>query len=263
MRQSYEIEIKSLLGSKERQQELRARLEALDPNFHLLEKSKRLNHYFVGGDLGGLFRRLLNRVDTAKIESFKKITTDFEEKNCSIRSKWVNPVRSSRGALNPAFAKADQHSSPWQATGRSASNGVNGKVSLVIKAAIGEGNSVHGEARLEFDSLISGLSFEELDQAILDVGFKYQAKWSEEREEYQFRDMRVTLDFSPGYGYMAEFEIVSNSAESIFADKAKLKATMKELGVEEVPNERIERMFEFYNANWQDYYGTDKVFVIE
>src|SRR3989344_1808619 len=224
MSQSYEIEIKSLLGSKERQQELRARLEALDPNFHLLEKSKRLNHYFVGGDLGGLFRRLLNRVDTAKIESFKKITTDFEEKNCSIRSKWVNPVRSSRGALNPAFAKADQHSSPWQAT---------------------------------------GLSLEELDQAILDVGFKYQAKWSEEREEYQFRDMRVTLDFSPGYGYMAEFEIVSNSAESIFADKAKLKATMKELGVEEVPNERIERMFEFYNANWQDYYGTDKVFVIE
>ena len=228
MSQSYEIEIKSLLGSKERQQELHARLEALDPNFHLLEKSKRLNHYFVGGDLGELFRRLQNRVDAAKIESFRKITTDFEEKNCSIRSKWVN-----------------------------------GKVSFVIKAAIGEGNSVHGEARLEFDSPVAGLSFEELDQAILDAGFKYQAKWSQNREEYQFRDMRVTLDFSPGYGYMAEFEIVSNSAESIFADKAKLKATMKELGVEEVPNERIERMFEFYNANWQDYYGTDKVFVIE
>jgi len=36
----------------------------------------------------------------------------------------VNPVRSSHGALNPVFAKTDQHSSPGQAAGRSASNGV-------------------------------------------------------------------------------------------------------------------------------------------
>src|SRR3989344_272872 len=73
---------------------------------------------------------------------------ELEKKAALISEGKINPVRSSRGALNPAFAKTDRHSSPWQATGRSASNGVNGKVSLVIKAAIGEGNSVHGEARL-------------------------------------------------------------------------------------------------------------------
>ena len=39
----------------------------------------------------------------------------------------VNPVRSSREALNPAFAKTGQHSSPRQATGRYASNWVNKK----------------------------------------------------------------------------------------------------------------------------------------
>ena len=36
----------------------------------------------------------------------------------------VNPVRSSRGALNPAFAKATRHSPPRLAAGHSASNGV-------------------------------------------------------------------------------------------------------------------------------------------
>ena len=40
-------------------------------------------------------------------------------------SDLVNPVRSPREALNPTFAKTDQHSSPQQAAERSASNGVN------------------------------------------------------------------------------------------------------------------------------------------
>ena len=44
----------------------------------------------------------------------------------------VNPVRSSRGALSPAFAKTERHSSPRQAAGYSASNGVNNHQPLTI-----------------------------------------------------------------------------------------------------------------------------------
>ncbi len=228
MPHSYEIEIKSLLGSKERQEKLKADLRTLDPNMKLLQKTKRLNHYFVGGSLPALFEALKGRVLPEKVESLREITAKFEEKNCSIRSKWVD-----------------------------------GKVSLVVKAAIGEGNSVHGTARLEFDSPVSGLTLEQVDKAILGCGFRYQAKWSQEREEYECGDMTVTIDFSPGYGYMAEFEIVSPSEELIGAHREKLRETMRVLGAPEAQPERLERMFAFYNSHWQDYYGTEKVFVLD
>jgi hypothetical protein len=38
---------------------------------------------------------------------------------------------------------------------------------------------------------------------------------------------------------------------------------MGKIGAEELPQERLERMFTYYNTHWQDYYGTDKIFTIE
>lgn len=244
MSHSYEIEIKSLLGSKERQEKLKEDLQRLDPNLQLLERTKRLNHYFVGGSLQKLFETFKDSIEQNKLENFQKVTSEFEEKNCSIRSKSVDPSTGSTGSPQAGLRAG-------------------GKISLVIKAAIGEGNSVHGTARLEFDSPVTGMTLEELDQAILDCGFWYQAKWSQEREEYKCNDMVITLDFSPGYGYMAEFEIVASDENSIPAYREKLRNTMRELSAEEADPERLERMFACYNVHWQEYYGTEKIFVID
>jgi hypothetical protein len=38
---------------------------------------------------------------------------------------------------------------------------------------------------------------------------------------------------------------------------------MQELDLKELSQDRLERMFKFYNENWRDYYGTEKVFNIE
>jgi len=38
---------------------------------------------------------------------------------------------------------------------------------------------------------------------------------------------------------------------------------MTKLDVEELPQDRLERMFAYYNKNWPEYYGTEKIFVIE
>ena len=34
-------------------------------------------------------------------------------------------------------------------------------------------------------------------------------------------------------------------------------------GLVELDQDRLARMFEFYNSNWEDYYGTDNVFIVE
>ena len=95
------------------------------------------------------------------------------------------------------------------------------------------------------------------------IQHSYQAKWSRERQEYKFLDMTVVIDKNAGYGYLAEFEIIERDALKIEATKAKLVHTMKELGVQELDQARLERMFEFYNEHWLEYYGTDKIFVVE
>lgn len=45
--------------------------------------------------------------------------------------------------------------------------------------------------------------------------------------------------------------------------KETIRAAMNALGVEGLPQDRLERMFAYYNANWGDYYGTERTFVIE
>jgi adenylate cyclase class IV len=99
----------------------------------------------------------------------------------------------------------------------------------------------------------------------LESGFKYQAKWSREREEYDYKGMNVCLDKNAGYGYLAEFEKVLQGGDdsALASARAEIESVMRELGVAELPQDRLERMFAHYNQNWPDYYGTDKVFVIE
>ena len=44
--------------------------------------------------------------------------------------------------------------------------------------------------------------------------------------------------------------------------RAEIDELMAELGVEELSQEQLARMFAFYNENWPDYYGTDKTFFV-
>jgi len=66
-----------------------------------------------------------------------------------------------------------------------------------------------------------------------------------------------------GYGYLAEFEKILADESAVQSARAEIESIMSELGVAELPQDRLERMFAHYNQNWPDYYGTDKVFVIE
>ena len=137
-----------------------------------------------------------------------------------------------------------------------------GRVILVIKMTVDDTTSSNGTARQEFESEVN-LTLEQLDQLLLDSGFQYQAKWSREREEYSYKGLNVTVDKNAGYGYLAEFEAVIDDPSQADSMKTTIRSRMKELGIEELAQERLERMFAYYNQNWQNYYGTDKTFVIK
>lgn len=218
----YEIEIKSLLGGKDKADDLKGKI--LSRGGVLKDQNKQLNHYFILKDAGKLKDILAPYIGEDKKESFNKILD--EGNNVSVRTR-----------------DAD------------------GKVIFVMKASIGSDSSSNGVSRVEFESKMD-MSIDELDQLLLDAGLEYQAKWSREREEYKMGDTNICIDKNAGYGYLAEFEKMSDNAEESDKIKQELALLMSEFGVEELLQDRLERMFAYYNANWQDYYGTDKVFDI-
>ena len=223
--EQYEIEIKSLLGDKERADALVAKMQAIDPATKCIGESSQLNHYFIAGDGVKILDAVATHLTVEKQAALRKIL--LEGKNISLRTRQAN-----------------------------------GRVLLVVKASIDDTTSSNGTARLEFEEAFPDLTLSQLDQLLLDAGSTYQAKWSRDRKEYAFQDIVVCIDRNAGYGHLAEFEkIVTDGAEAEQV-KQSLRSLMTTLGAEELPQDRLERMFAFYNEHWPEYYGTEKIFTI-
>lgn len=221
----YEVEIKSLLGGKENADALLSRMREIDPNTSLVSSNAQLNHYFEGGSMENL------------VASVQGLFSD-----------------DARAKLDMMIEKGKDFSVRTREK--------DGKVLLVLKASVDSGTSANTVSRLEFEGPVS-LTLNELDQKVQDAGFAYQAKWSRSREEYAYKGATVCLDKNAGYGYLAEFEKVIGSEDGVAGARAEIEAMMSELGVSELPQDRLARMFDFYNKNWPEYYGTERVFTIE
>jgi len=223
--QNYEVEVKALLGTPERAQQVRDALMTVDPQTELTSRNSQLNHYFEGGTLDALAKIMgphLSSDALSKLEDFANRANKF-----SVRTR-----------------------------------NKDGTVLLVVKASVGTDSSENGVSRMELEETVTA-TIDELDALVLDAAFSYQAKWSRAREEYLCNGINVCIDKNAGYGYLAEFEHVVDDEAKIDAARKSVEQFMTSIGVEELPQDRLERMFTFYNANWPEYYGTDKIFTIE
>lgn len=223
---NFEIEIKCLLGSKATTDSLLKKMRLKDPKLVRLGVQKQLNHYFEGGNLEDLYKNVFSflgsQIDQDKLKSITKTAKGF-----SLRTRQTN-----------------------------------GKLLLILKISIDDTSSDNGTARMEFEKPIEGLTLDELDELVIKSGFAYQAKWSREKTDYDYHGTNVTISFSPGYGYLAEFEKIITDPKLATETKNELRKQMKELGAKELSQDRLARMFNYYNTKWRDYYGTDKVFEI-
>jgi predicted adenylyl cyclase CyaB len=220
--ETYEIEIKCLLGGRSNAERLERDMKRIDPALKNLGSHRQLNHYFQGtGDLHAAAEVIK---DESERRSFIELAG--KAKDFSLRTR-----------------DAD------------------GRVLLVLKAAIDDTTSANGTARREFESEVD-MSIDELDAVLLRAGFSYQAKWSRERKEYTFSGANVTIDKNAGYGYLAEFEMIEHDPSKAEAAKMRLRKLIDDVGLKELDQARLGRMFDYYNTHWQDYYGTEKIFVV-
>jgi predicted adenylyl cyclase CyaB len=221
----YEVEVKSLLGVKENADALIARMQEYDASVECISKNSQLNHYFEGGDIHALYKNTEHFFDEEKKEKLKLISEKGTTTSVRTRQK-------------------DE------------------QVLLVVKASVDEGTSANTVTRMEFEEEVP-VSLFALDALVETSGYHYQAKWSRERQEYIYKGVNVCLDKNAGYGYLAEFEKMVADESELPNARREIDALMAELGVVELSQERLARMFDFYNKNWSEYYGTEKTFTIQ
>ena len=223
---SYEVEVKSLLGDASKADELRKRMCELDEGAAAcVSKNKQLNHYFTDGSLNSLAEKVGPHLSGDARVRLDELAGQATEFSVRTRDK-------------------------------------DGEIFMVVKASVDDTTSDNGIARIEFEEKVK-LSLNELDQLVLDAGFTYQAKWSREREEYVCKGANVCLDRNAGYGYLAEFEKMTDAEDALPRVREEIYELMRELGVEELPQDRLARMFDHYNKNWPEYYGTEKIFIVK
>lgn len=236
MKQNYEVEIKSLLGDPTRAERMREGMKYIDASCTLISKNRQLNHYF---EIDKFFKNPLHSLISVMREHLPGHAVEKLQDIASSASKF---------SLRTRFMKDGDSK--------------DGKTLLVVKAAADDTTSENGIARLEFEERFP-LSLDFLDELITTNGFRYQAKWSREREEYVCKGINVTLDRNAGYGWLGEFERIIDDSSLIMKAQAEIRELMAELEVDELPQDRLERMFAYYNAHWPEYYGTEKIFVVE
>lgn len=132
-----------------------------------------------------------------------------------------------------------------------------------MKATVNDESSSNGTARIEWEVDLAPMTLEAMDALVLKAGFEYQAKWSRARDEYKLNhDTALCIDKNAGYGYLAEFERVITDETKITDTRHELLRMIRSLGYDELDQDRLSRMFDFYNKNWREYYGTEKVFEV-
>lgn len=188
--------------------------------------SKQLNHYFRAGDANRLklaIQPYLNRKQKAEL-------AEVLELKHQVRTRWE---RKNHGD----------------------------KVLLVIKGSNTD-DAVNGSNRKEVEIEFK-LSLSELDAMIGWSGYEVESKWSRSRQHFTTDELiDVFIDWNAGYGPIVEFEaIVSTEIEAEEALK-QIDAMMRLMGVQELDKGRLQRMYAFYKSRWQEYYRTDKVFMV-
>jgi adenylate cyclase class IV len=137
-----------------------------------------------------------------------------------------------------------------------------GKTTLYIKYSIDDTTSENGIRRQEFAWRYDG-SIEELDDLITRAGMRVQAKWSRTRRTWKLNSITIVVDFNAGYGWLAEFEKEVGDEKKAIAAEKELREVVDSFGLKPIDQEKLARMFAYYNKHWEEYYLTEKTFTVE
>lgn len=109
---------------------------------------------------------------------------------------------------------------------------------------------LHDEARKETEIKFAKKDFESLYNLFFQLGYKKEIEWRRIRKKYIWKKIKVMLDYSAGYGYIVEMEIMTNRGNKNKALKL-LKERFDELSINVTLQRDFDKKFIYYKNNWQ------------
>lgn len=135
-------------------------------------------------------------------------------------------------------------------------------VLFIAKYSLVDDNHANGKVRKEIEASLD-IDLVTLDNLLLDAGLNYASKWSRKREIYRnftssFRHV-LCLDTNAGYGKLVEVEVMVSTPEQVEEVKPHLRYALHQLGLAELDDNLLSKMFDYYQSNWDKFYGTENL----
>ncbi len=163
-------------------------------------------------------------------EQYRKLS-DFMKRNAEFLGEEDQVTYYLSGEADLRLQKCDTHAKLWLKKG-----------------------GLHDGQREEIEVRFARGDFSSLEKLLETLGYETEIKWFRRRKRFSWEGIKVTLDFTRGYGYIIELEkkTESEDSEKIHED---LEKKIRELGVEITPREVFEEKFRYYRENWRELAG--------
>jgi predicted adenylyl cyclase CyaB len=109
---------------------------------------------------------------------------------------------------------------------------------------------LHDTAREEIEIKFRKQDFDLIYKLFLSLSFTKEIEWRRKRRNYKWHGASVALDYTEGYGYIIEMEMMTNKADRKIATSILVKK-FAELGIAITPKEEFNKKFNYYKKNWQ------------
>jgi len=92
--------------------------------------------------------------------------------------------------------------------------------------------------------------FKKLEKLLQNLGFKVKIKWFRKRNNFLWKGIKVSVDFTKGYGYIIELEKITKEKgkEKVFQY---LAGKLKGLGIKPTSKKKFDKKFNYYRNNWK------------
>lgn len=113
---------------------------------------------------------------------------------------------------------------------------------------------IHDDARKEYEVMIDKKYLNSLKGMLKQLEYEPEIKWYRNRKTLDYKKVKLTIDYSVGYGYIIEGEILVDNAEKIDNAKQIIKNVFEELDINEISEKKVfDEKYNDYKINWKDY----------
>jgi adenylate cyclase class IV len=86
-----------------------------------------------------------------------------------------------------------------------------------------------------------------------EIGFCTKIKWFRIRRKYLLDCVDISLDYTVGYGYIVEAEVIIDNDKNLQNAKEKVYALFNKLNVKVTPEAIFTKKYNDYKMNWSKY----------